>query len=177
MASYTKVLDREFQSRLEQRYRAEIAALKLLGFSHLAYCEEDHGAFSAIRHSMAALLALSRNEVLKVRWPFRLTLANVLMEAENPPSIALCMGMGVKIYTPLHDGTIIISSNFISGYTPRPGSKVIRIHHQASLAETWQIHQKKALAHSGQSAFLEKKMTFNDYVMISTLEEQATQII
>jgi hypothetical protein len=175
MANYSEINNKGIQTRLDERYAKEINALQALGFKHLAYCLEDHGPYSALKHSLAALYAMRKKEVLLIHWPFRLSLANVLMAAENPPTIALCMGLGVKFYTSFYDGTVIISSDFSSRSVPQAGSKIIRLPSQGNLAGTWAEHQTKALALSGQMEFLSERMTFGDYVLMSAFEEEAVQ--
>jgi len=175
MATYTEITNKEIQTRLDKRYAKETNALQDLGFYRLAYCQEDHGPYSALKHSLAALLAMRKKEVLLVTWPFRLSLANILMAAEGPPTIALCMGLGVKFYSSFYDGTVMISSDFSSRSVPQIGSKFIRLPSQGNLTDTWTEHQARALAISEEMEFLSEKMTFGDYVLMSTFEEQAVQ--
>ena len=175
MATYTEITNKGIQTRLDKRYANQTNALKDLGFTHLAYCQEDHGPYSALKHSLAALYAMSKKEVLLVSWPFRLSLANVLMAAEHPPTIALCMGLGVKFYTSFHDGTVMISSDFRTRSVPQIGSNIIRLPSQGNLIDTWAEHQAKALAMSEDMEFLSERMTFGDYVLMSSFEEQAVQ--
>ena len=175
MATYTEITNTGIRSRLDKRYAKETDALQDLGFTHLAYCQEDHGPYSALKHSLAALYAMQKKEILLVSWPFRLSLANVLMAAEHPPTIALCMGLGVKFYTSFYNGTVIISSDFSSRSLPQIGSNILRLPSQGTLTDTWAEHQSKALAMSEEMEFLSEKMTFGDYVLMSSFEEQAVQ--
>ena len=175
MAIYTEMTNKGIQSRLDKRYATNIQALQDLGFYHLAYCQEDHGPFSALKHSLAAILAMQKKEVLLINWPFRLSLANVLMAAENPPTIALCMGLGVKFYSSFYDGTVMISSDFSSRSFPQAGANILRLPSQGNLTDTWAAHQAKALAISEDMEFLSEKMSFGDYVLMSNFEEQAVQ--
>ena len=175
MATYTEITNKGIQARLDKRYAEASNALQYLGFNHLAYCQEDHGPYSALKHSLAALLAMHKKEILLINWPFRLSLANVLMAAESPPTIALCMGLGVKFYTSFYDGTVMISSDFSSRSVPQIGSKIIRLPSQGNLTDTWKEHKTKALAIAEEMEFLSERMTFGDYVLMSSFEEQAVQ--
>ncbi len=175
MATYSQLKDPETQTRLNQRYQSEIAGLKRLGFHFLAYCLEDHGPYSALKHPLISLFAMSKSEIMKFKWPFRVALANVLMAAENPPTIALCMGLGVKFYTPYQNGTVLITSNFHSGMSFGPDSRIIRNAQISSLDEAWEEHRRMALELSGQVEFLSDRMVFGDYVMLSALEEEAAK--
>jgi hypothetical protein len=170
MVNYSQITGNRIQSRLNKRYGAEISALKNLGFHHLAYCLEDHGAFSALTQFRIIPLALSHGEILTIKWPFRLASANILMAFENPPSIALCMGMGIKFYSAFYEGTVVISSTFMSAMVPRDGSKVIRLPPKRSLQETWSAHKAEVMKQSHQAEFLTDVMTFGDYVLMSGFE-------
>ena len=108
---------------------------------------------------------------MRIKWPLHLTLANVLLAVEASPAIALCMGMGIKFYTPYYDGTVMISSDFQSRMTMRSGSKIIRLPSQGSLADTWTEHQTQALVLAGQIGFLSEEMVFGDYTLMSNFEE------
>jgi hypothetical protein len=173
MVDYSQIKGNRIQSRLNKRYDAEITTLKMLGFHHLAYCIEDHGPFSALTQFRIIPLALSHGEILVIKWPLRLASANVLMASENPPSIALCMGMGIKFYSAFSEGTVIISSTFMSAMVPREGSNIIRLPPQRSLQETWAVHKAEVIRKSHQAEFLTDVMTFGDYVLMSGFEEDS----
>jgi hypothetical protein len=175
MANYTQTTDHRIKSRLNERYHAEITALENLGFYHLAYCIEDHGPYSAIAQYRIIPLAFRHKEYLMIKWPFRLASANVLMASEDPPSIALCMGMGIKIYTAFSEGTVVISSTFFSSMVPREGAKIIRLPHQRSLQEAWSAHKAEVIKKSREVEYLTDVMTFGDYVLMSGIEEDPSQ--
>ncbi len=175
MAQYSQITNHRIQSRLHKRYSEEIATLTKLGFHHLAYCQEDHGPYSALTQFPIIPIALRNREFLMIKWPFRLASANVLLATENPSSIALCMGMGVKFYSVFSDGMLIISSNFKSGLIPREGAKIIRLQPQPTLIETWASHKAEILRKSRDVDFLSEMMTFGDYVLMSSIEEDPSQ--
>lgn len=177
MAQYSQITNIRIQSRIEKRYEPEITALKSLGFHHLAYCQEDHGPFSALSQFPIIPLALSNRELLIISWPFRLTSANVLLSTDYPASIALCMGMGIKFYSAFSDGTVMISSNFRSSLVPREGVKLIRLPSQPTLNETWSSHKAEALRKSRKLEFLSENLSFGDYVLMSAFEEDPSQYI
>jgi hypothetical protein len=177
MAKYSLIRNEATHSRLEKRYEYEISSLKKLGFRHLAYCLEDHGPYSALTQFLIIPLALSNREILIFKWPFRLASANVLLSAQNPSSIALCMGMGVKIYSGFSDGTMVISSNFISSAIPRTGSKITRLQPQYTLEETWTLHKAEVQSRLQEVNPLAEVMKFEHYVKMSELEEDVSQYI
>lgn len=177
MAKYVLITEESTRTRLDQRYFHEVSTLKDLGFRHLAYCLEDHGPFSAITQLPIIPMALSYGEVLVVKRPLRLGSANVLLSAENPTAIALCMGMGTKIYSLFSDGMVVISSDFESSAVPRSGSKIVRLPPRTTLRETWTSHKFEVLNRQTQVALVQEAMTFEDYVKLSALEEDLSQYV
>jgi hypothetical protein len=171
MAEYTRITDHHTQERLKARYTAEIKDLQAIGFRHLAYCLEDHGPYSAFRHSLEALLMTFQRENFRIKWPFRMTLANVLLATDNPPAIALCLGLGVKLYSIFEDGSMTITVNFNTYATPNPGSRITRLEAPGPIAQAWALHQEAVHQKSGQIDFLSPTMNFGDYVMMSGFEE------
>lgn len=175
MAEITEIQNKRLQVRLDERYAAQVTALKDLGFFHLAYAAEVHGPFSAFRMFNFIFPALQHGEILHFPWPFRLASANLLMETPNPPTIALCMGLGTKFYTIYEDGSIILSTGFHSRRVPKPGSKFTKVPTQATLARTWNLHKEEAMNRAGQIDFLSPTARFGDYVLASAFEEDPTQ--
>jgi hypothetical protein len=175
MANYSQITQKRIQARLHKRYQTEMAALQTLGFQHLADCLEEMGPFSAISNFLIIPPALLNKEILLIIWPFRLAVANVLLSIMNPPSIALCMGMGIKFYTGFYDGTVIISSDFESRLVSRAEAKVVRLPHRPTLKETWSYHKAEVLRRSEKMSFIAEKITFGDYVLMSRFEEDPSQ--
>jgi hypothetical protein len=175
MTEYSQISDNRIQSRINKRYSAEISTLKGLGFHPLAYCLEDHGPYSALSQFPIIPLSLRYKELLIIKWPFRLASANILLSTDDPPSIALCMGMGIKFYSVFSDGTLVISSTFLSSMVPRQGSKIVRLPPQTSLQETWSVHKTEVRRRSNELEFLTDVMTFGDYVLMSGFEEDLSQ--
>ncbi len=172
MAEYSQIIDNILQSRVRNRYQSEIASLQDLGFRHLAYCLEVLSPYSAILQFPLIPLALLKKEVLHFLRPFRLASANVLLSNENPPSIALCMGMGIKFYSAFSDGTLLISYNFKRRAMPRKDSKIIRLPSSSTLEKTWTEHKGRALRMALEVSPISESMSFDDYVRMSTREEE-----
>ncbi len=175
MAEYTRITNQQTQTRLKARYAVEIADLQAVGFRHLAYCLEDHGPYSAFRHSLAALLMTFQREHFRIKSPFRMTLANVLMAADDPPAIALCLGLGVKFYSIFEDGSMIITVNFETFAAPNLGTRITRLAAPGPIEQAWAIHKAAVLQRAGQIDFLSPSMRFGDYVMMSGFEENPGQ--
>ena len=177
MVKYSLIRNPTTHSRLEKRYEHQISSIKNLGFRHLAYCLEDHGPYSALTQFLVIPLALFKGEILIFKKPFRLASANVLLSTQNPSSIALCMGMGIKFYSGFSDGTVIISSDFISSAVPRTRSKITRLQPQITLKDTWAFHKKEVHSRLQDVNPLAAVMKFEHYVKMSEIEEDVSQYI
>jgi hypothetical protein len=175
MADYSQITDPSLQTRVRERYQRQTTALQAMGFRHLAYCLEVMGAFSALLQLPVLVLAGVHREVLVVRRPLRLAAANLLLSHNDPPSIALCMGMGVKFYTSFSDGTLLISSDFTSHAVPRPGSRIVRLLPSATLGETWNVHKVRASELATDARRLPLSVDFRDYLEMSRVEEDLSQ--
>jgi hypothetical protein len=177
MVEYTLIAKDRVQSRVRKRYESEISALCGLGFSGLTYCLEDHGPYSALSLLLTIPLALYKREILLLRRPLRLACANVLLSAEEPASIALCMGMGVKIYSMLSDGTVVVSSDFVSSATPGVGSRVVRLPAQPTLERAWAAHRLRVLGKEADVGPLSEATTLEHYAKMSALEDDLSQYV
>ena len=177
MAEYTQITDPDLQVRVRTRYEREIASLRGLEFRHLAYCLETLGPFSAVYQLPVLLLTLPKKEVLAFPPPLRLAVACALLAHTEPPTIALCMGMGVKLYSSYMDGTILISSTFRSHAEPGPISPIVKSPAARNVQDAWAVHQGHVSALEGQGRAISRGISFNDYVAISHLEENGSQYL
>lgn len=171
MAEYSQITDPALQRRVDARYRDAVASLQSLGFRRLAYCAEALGPYTALTRLPVLLLAWFHREVLLFPRPLRLAVANVLLAHLEPPSIALCMGMGVKFYTAFSDGTLLVSSDFPSYAVPRPGSCFIRLPPSTTRPETWRAHQEQVKRLQSEGRGPSPGIGFQDYEAMSDLEE------
>ena len=175
MAEITEIFNKRLQKRLDKRYAEQVNKLKKLGFQHMAYVAEDHGPFSALTMFNFIPPALQGGEVLVIRWPFRLTSANIVMEIADPPSLALCMGLGIKFYTIFENGSVILSSDFTSRRVPKQGSNFTRLPTKSTTQATWNLHRAEALKRSMEFDYLFTKLYLGVYAIISNFEEDPTQ--
>lgn len=175
MADYSEITDPDLQSRLRERYQCETSALRALGFRPLAYALEVLSPYSAITQFPVLLLAFNKKEVLTFRRPLRLAVANILEFHTDPPAIALCMGMGVKLYTGFTDNFIVITSDFQTYAVPKPFSQITRLSPFPTIEETWRVHREHALARSAQGIAISESHSFRDYVDMSNREESLLQ--
>lgn len=175
MADYAKINDPVLQARVRARYDPALATLQRLGFRRLEDCLETLGPFSAVLQFPVLLLTVPDREVLVFRRPLRLGVANALLSHEDPASIALCMGMGVKLYASFADGTLLISSTFRSHAVPLPTSSIVKSPPSPSIEEAWSSHQQaiRRLEAEGRSPNLSP--SFESYVALSHREEDLSQ--
>lgn len=177
MADYVQITDPTLQARVLTRYRHEMASLQALGFRPLAYCLESLAPYSAIVQFPIMLLAFFNREVLLIQRPLRLAVANALLQHSDPPAIALCMGMGIKIYTPISDRTVLVSSDFISRAPVHPGDSILRLPPSSTLEQTWLAHRKRAREMLSETSNIPLALSFQDYVEMSMREEDWAQSI
>ena len=175
MAQYQQITDDGLRRKTGARYQREIAALQQLGFRSLAPCLEVLGAFSALYQFPVLLLTLPKREVLVFPWPLRLAVANALLCKADTPTIALCMGMGVKLYSAFTDGTLLISATFQSHAVPSPASAIVKSPACLTLAQAWSTHQQAVLALQGKGKAVRTGVEFEDYIAHSRLEENTSQ--
>lgn len=175
MTDYTEITDPDLQSRLRERYQRETSALRALGFRPLAYVLEILRPYSAITQFPVLLLAFGKKEVLTFRRPLRMAVANILEFHTDPSAIALCMGMGVKLYTEFSDKTILITSDFQTYAEPKPFSSITRLSPFPTIEEAWRVHREHALARSAQGIAISESHSFRDYVDMSNREEDLLQ--
>jgi hypothetical protein len=175
MADYAKINDPVLQARVRSRYDQALGALLRLGFRRLEECLESLGPFSAVLQLPVLLLTLPKREVLVIRRPLRLGVANALLSHDDPAAIGLCMGMGVKLYSSFADGTLLITSTFQSHAVPVPTSSIVKPPPSPSIEGAWSSHQEaiRSLEAEGKSPNL--RPSFESYVALSHLEEDLNQ--
>jgi hypothetical protein len=178
MTQYTEITDDKLQQRVRERYGEEITALQALGFRQLAFRLEAKGPFSALMYLPVLPLMRRAKEVLVFRFPLKLALANVLFVNSEPPTIADCMGMGVKFYTRFSDESFLISSTLRSHTAFReldmqPANfRVLRNPPCSTMAEAWSAHRRRVSEIEVDGKRVESTGSFSDYVELSNREEQ-----
>jgi hypothetical protein len=177
MTEHTEITDLKLQARVRARYDREITSLQALGFRHPTYCLETLAPYSAILQLPVLLLMLPKKEVMVFPRPFRLAVANVLLIHSDPPSLVLCMGMGVKIYTRFSDQYILISSTFRSHLVPGPKSRIVRNLPSPTPEEGWTSHRKRVLEIEALGKAVANSSSFADYLELSKQEEDLSQYV
>jgi hypothetical protein len=121
------------------------------------------------------LFAVPKKEVIVFRSPLRLGVATPILAHDDPPSLALCMGMGVKIYSKFADGRLLISSNFSSFAIPGLGSRIVKPPVSSTLDGAWLAHKNQVPQSESRGGIIRPMLTFGDYVAMSKLEEDRSQ--
>lgn len=174
MADYTQITNTDQQKRIRARYRHQISSLEALGFQHLAYCLEALGPYSVLLNLPVLLLAFNKEVIVFLR-PLRLAVGNALLFHADPSTISLCMGLGVKLYSYLPNGTILISSDFHTQARPRPGAHVVRLSPFPSIEATWRAHRDRVASAYEQRPAAPESPSFHQYVGMSRREEELSQ--
>lgn len=177
MTKYSEITDTRLQTRVRTRYAAEIAALQELGFRCLTFKQEARGPFSALLYLPLLPLMIRAKEVLVFPFPLRLAVANILFIHSDPPSIACCMGLGVKFYTNFSEGCLLISSTLTSHVAlqdpalQNAASKILRTPPVSTVHQAWLSHKSRVTELEGIGKKLGSTGSFADYIDISNREE------
>jgi len=177
MTKYSEITDARLQARVRARYATEIAVLQGLGFRCLAFKQEARAPFSALLYLPLLPLMIRAKEVLVFPFPLRLGVANVLFVHSDPPSIACCMGLGVKFYTNFSDGCLLLSSTLAHHLALQdpavrnPVSKIIRTPPVSTANQAWLSHKNRVSELESLGKTVGSTTSFADYIDISDREE------
>ena len=78
----------------------------------------------------------------------------LLLRHTEPETVALPMGMGVKLYSGFADGTLVITASFVSTAVPRANTGVRKQAEEMSIPGAWQRHQERVAAFTANGAIL-----------------------
>jgi len=172
---YILATDPQFHSRIRARYSYDIDALTKLGFRQLCYYMEQLGPFSVVFQLPMLLLMLGHREVLSIQSPLRISMGFILMYHTDPPTIALPMGLGTKLYTDFADRSMLITYTFPSPAVSQPSPFIRRIATSKGLDEAWRLHQAQIRDLEGMGRMVQPQTSFNSYVDMSRREEGTFQ--
>ncbi len=165
--------DPNIQSRVRRRYSRECGTLAAHGFEELCFCSEQLGAYSALLYLPMTLLMLFKGEVLGGHGRFDAGGSYMLMCHRRPWTIALPLGLGVKLYTGFTDRTLLVSASFASCLAPA-GDSVIKHASKLPLDQAWTLHQRRVEEMEGQGKRVIQALDFDRYVEMSRQEESAS---
>lgn len=175
MVEYSLIDDPQLQARVRRRYERDISYLKQLDFQILGYALERETPFSAILQFPRLFLMWMNGEVLTFPSPLRIGVATALLTQAEPSTVALCMGMGVKLYTRFADDTVLISCTFQSYLVPKPGSKIIKPPPASPAEAAWRAHADRVRQMETASQRVRPIATYAEFLEVSRLEEDITQ--
>ena len=174
---YILATDPDIHVRIRARYARDLESLTKLGFRHLCYYMEQLGPLSAVFQFPMALLMLLHREVLTIQSPLRISPGYSLLYHTDPPTIALPMGMGIKLYTDFTDRSILISCTFSNTAVPNPSPHIRRIATTKGIDEAWRLHQSNVRDIESGGRVVVPQISFNSYVDMSHREEYTAQDI
>ncbi len=175
MLEHSLIDDPRLQSRVRGRYERDISYLKQLDFQILGYALETEGPFSAVLQLPRLFLMWVNGEVLTFPRPLRIGIATALLTQAEPSTVALCMGMGVKLYTRFGGDTLLISCTFRSYLVPKPGSKIIKPPPASPVEAAWRGHTERVRELEGEGRQLVPITTYAEFREASDLEEDMSQ--
>jgi hypothetical protein len=114
------------------------------------------------------------HEVLYRRPRLQAAASFLLLRHTDPETIALPMGMGVKLYSSLSDGTLVVTANFVSTAVPRANAGVRKQSEDMSIEAAWRRHQER-MAGFATSATILSADSFAIYVRMSQQEDASLQ--
>ena len=133
------------ERQVRERYANEISALEEEGFELLGTLETQHSFWLT-----PTAMMFSGKEVTKFRAPFHLDWYHPLLVSADGQTLAYAMGMGVKFYSFLDDGSSIQTSSYNGNNAQRPSEKIEKlcvpqrlgrsVEETASIEETWLYH-------------------------------------
>jgi hypothetical protein len=162
------------ERRVRARYADQVHALEQLGFHELCCYSELLGDYSLLLSLGNVIFMRIKREVLYRRPRLQAAAAFLLLRHTNPETIALPMGMGVKLYTGFADGTLVVTANFVSTAVPRANTGVRKQAEVMSIPRAWQRHQERVAMFTASGAILSAD-SFAVYVAMSRQESASLQ--
>ena len=169
LATYVRDVPESTRVRVRARYADDLRRLSSLGFSELIFYSEVLKA-KASHFAMLALMLL-RREVLFRHEGLRMGASYLLMQHQAPDTVALPMGMGVKLYTAFADGSLLIATTFASEAIPYAGRSVEKHADNASIEEVWRAHLARVNAAIASGKATRPTSTFEEFMALSLQEE------
>ena len=162
------------QQRVRHRYASEIAELTAIGFRELCFYRELLGRFSILRSLPIVALMASRREILSIRSPLQACASFLLLVRDDPTTVALPMGFGVKYYTAMRDGIILISTSFESA-PARFDDRLLKYSAdgESGLTETWGQHQDRVREFVERGQEIRRDVDYSVFVSIAQREQSA----
>jgi hypothetical protein len=162
------------EHRVRARYADQVHALSELGFQDLCCYSELLGDYSLLNSLPTVIFMRIRREVLYRRPRLQAAASFLLLRHTDPETIALPMGMGVKLYSGFSDGTLVITANFVSMAVPHANAGVRKQSEDMSIETAWRRHQERVATFTTQGTLLSAD-SFAVFVRMSRHEDASLQ--
>jgi hypothetical protein len=168
---HVQILSSELEMRIRKRYQLEISQLTDLGFDYLF---SDGEAFSLFRlalilPALTVILMLRKGEVVTVHEGLKLMAGHPVYISRNKTAFAEPSGLGVKFYTALQNGSLLISKDYDDEDLPT-GPMIAAYARKASISDTWADHQKRIEALEAAGKRVNQQYSFQAYAEIEDKE-------
>lgn len=173
--TYLQEFDPGVQERVRRRFAKDIGFLMSKDFHELCFYGEQLPPLSLrrARYLPINVLMFFAREVLSMRNGRQITASFILMLNPEMPTLALPMGMGIKLYTAFEDGHLLITNSFPVLESPRPGTNVDKQSSAGKGMDVWAFHLKRIAEYEGRGQRPDPLLDFNRYILLSNQEEDA----
>jgi len=171
--NYIEELGPDLHARVRARFARDIETLTGLGFRELSFYSEQFGLFSSFIGLPISLAMLLKREVIRLESGLQVRASFVLMFHARPATLALPLGLGIKLYTRFTDQTLLVSTNFPSCLVSQSGSNVVKCSSTSNIAGAWAEHQQQVRELEAGGKTVRRSVGFRDYVEASQQEERA----
>lgn len=172
IATLVREVPEATQRRVRERYADDMRQLSAIGFTEYCFYAELLRPYSLIRNFPMVVLMRMQREVIS-RYPrLRAAGSYILMRHDSPPTIALPMGMGLKLYTGFTDRFVLVSANFRSYAIPESDPLLQKHGDDVSVEEAWDLHRRRAEDNVGLGRTF-REASYEHFAEMSEIEEHA----
>jgi hypothetical protein len=163
--------DKRLEARVQRHYGENIAALEALGFEFTSVYAETTDA-GVIFFVFVLLMQLFKRDALTFSFPKRLTSHQPLLFQEAAGCYATVSSFGVSISAYFVDGTVLMVTNSSAVWFDEdrvknvPDKNFFYYAIKGSVAETWQVFQKRLTDAEFEGHTLKLPLNFEDYTRI-----------
>lgn len=172
--AYDAEIDPRVQSKVRARFGRVTRELADLGFRELCFYHERFKLFSQLLSLPTFLLMWAYREVVRFHTGSEGKASFILMRHDEPATVAAPLRLGLKLYTGFTDGTLLISTSWLSCALAREGSGVIKDTGKRTVAETWAHHQHRVRGMELAGKEVTPSNDLEQYLEWSKLEDAAT---
>jgi hypothetical protein len=166
---HVQVCSPEFEQKIRARYESEFAQLRELGFEYL-YSDGETLSLFRLPLLLPALTVFSmwrQREPMMLHQGTKLLNGCPVLASKDKTTFANPSGMGLKFFTALADGTLIVSKNYADPTGRAP--TVLTQCKKASIGEAWAMHQERRQLEAEGKTII-RDASYPAYVKISQQE-------